>query len=375
MLKIVKRIFAVIATLALLAVVVVGCYIGYLMITYNRIVDPQRIMVEHDVADTVLQPNQEYTATTYNIGFGAYTPDYSFFMDKGIMADGTKTVGVHSVAASEESVRASTKGAIAEIEALHPDFALFQEVDTDSTRSFGVDQKSAITAAFSQMGSAFAVNFHSSFLAYPLPEMHGFVNSGVLSLTGSHVAGALRRSYPIDESFPTRFFDLDRCFLVERLQVSDGHDLVLINSHMSAFDEGGKIRARQFSLLMDVAAKEVAAGNYVVIGGDWNHALCGSLELYPSRQQVPPWIVDFDKGMLPSGFSVVEPDNLAQVPTCRGADIPYEAGKTYTVTVDGFIVSSNVQATAHNVDTGFVHSDHNPVQLTFKLISSGDAKK
>ena len=25
----------------------------------------------------------EYTALTYNIGFGAYTPDFSFFMDGG----------------------------------------------------------------------------------------------------------------------------------------------------------------------------------------------------------------------------------------------------------------------------------------------------
>ena len=42
-------------------------------------------------------------------------------------------------------------------------------------------------------------------------------------------------------------------------------------------------------------------------------------------------------------------------------------GYTYTVTVDGFVVSDNVKATARNIDTGFAYSDHNPVLLTFEL--------
>ena len=31
------------------------------------------------------------------------------------------------------------------------------------------------------------------------------------------------------------------------------------------------------------------------------------------------------------------------------------------------VVSSNVTASAENVDTGFAYSDHNPVKLTFTL--------
>ena len=87
--KAVKRVLAVLLTIILLVVVVVGCYIAYLMITYNRIADKQPIDIENNVAEVALQVDQEYTATTYNIGFGAYTPDYTFFMDEGIMEDGT----------------------------------------------------------------------------------------------------------------------------------------------------------------------------------------------------------------------------------------------------------------------------------------------
>ena len=366
--KAIKRVLSVIFAIVLLIAVVVGCYIAYLMITYNRIADMQPVSVDNDVTGVTLQVGEEYTATTYNIGFGAYTPDYTFFMDEGIMEDGTHKVGEHSVAASKESVLACTDGAISVIREINPDFALYQEVDTDSTRSYGVNQKTAIQTAFPNMASAFAVNFHSAFLAYPIPEMHGFVNAGLLSMSDVHVQSAFRRSFPVDDGFPTKFFDLDRCFLIERIPVTGGGNLVLINSHMSAYDEGGKIRALQLALLTDVLRTEAAAGNYVIVGGDWNHALCGSAELYPSQAKVPPWVATFDDRLLPEGFSVVAAENLAEVPTCRNNDIPYEKGVTYTTTVDGFIVSSNVEATAQNIDTGFAYSDHNPVLLTFRLL-------
>ena len=114
-------------------------------------------------------------------------------------------------------------------------------------------------------------------------------------------------------------------------------------------------------------SEEAAAGNYVIAGGGWNHALCGRLEMYESQQQVPPWVSTLDESELPSGFSVVRAGNIEDVATCRGVDIPYEEGFTYRVAVDGFIVSDNVTATAENINAGFAYSDNNPVKLTFTL--------
>ena len=366
--KALKRTLIALGIVVLALALVVGAYVAYLMLTYDRIPDNDPTEVQGNPATTLVS-GKAYTAATYNIGFGAYTPDYTFFMDEGIMLDGTKTVGEHSTAVSRESVEACTAGAIETIKSLNVDFALLQEVDTDSTRSYGVNQKAAFENAFPSFSSAFAVNFHSAFLAYPIGDPHGVVNAGLLVLGDAHVDSAVRRSFPIDESFPTKFFDLDRCFLVERLPVEgeNGKELVLVNSHMSAYDEGGLIRAQQLDLLMGLLAEEVAKGNYVIVGGDWNHALCGSETLYPSAQQVAPWVATFDESELPQGLSVVRPENLADVPSCRGDDIPYQEGYTYTVTVDGFIVSGNVKASAENVDTGFAYSDHNPVKLSFIL--------
>ena len=364
--SIVKRIAKIVGIVLFACVLVLGGYIAYMQGTYYRIADHEKLTVSNDQAPT-MRVGKEYVATSYNIGFGAYTPDYTFFMDTGVMEDGTPTQGSHGIAVSRESVEDCTSGAIDVITAIAPDFALFQEVDTDSTRSYQVNQEARIENAFPGYGRVYASNFHSAFLAYPWPEMHGIVNSGLLTLSGVHVESSERRSYPVDDSFITKFFDLDRCFTVERIPVENGKELVLMNSHMSAYDEGGLIRAQQLKMLQGVLSEEYAQGNYVIAGGDWNHALCDSVTLYPSKQQVPDWASVLGADDLPDGFRVVRADNLGSVATCRGADIPYEPGVTYVTTIDGFIVSDNVAAHAQNIDTGYANSDHNPVKLTFSL--------
>ncbi len=366
----------VVLVIVLAALAFVG-YAAYLESHYSRIADNKMLKIESPRAEIEGgQPQQvsydtTYTLTTYNVGFGAYTPDYTFFMDKGVMKDGTPKQGVHGKAVSLESVEAATQGSIATIASAvngsAPDFMFFQEIDTDSDRSYHVNQVKAVKDTFSTYESSFASNFHSGFLAYPLHDMHGKVNSGILTLSRVNMINSIRRSYPVTTDFPDKYFDLDRCFQITRYKLPDKHSLVLINSHMSAYDKGGKFRAAQLKMLTDILVSEYAKGNYVIAGGDWNHALCDSLELYPSQQGIPDWVKPLNASDLPQGFTCVAADNLSEVPTCRGDDIAYEKGVTYTTTVDGFIVSNNVEAQAHNIDTGFATSDHNPVLLTFKL--------
>lgn len=66
-----------------------------------------------------------------------------------------------SVAASKESVLACTEGAISVLQDLSPNFILLQEVDTDSTRSYRVNQKEAVEKAFPDCNSAFAYSDHN----------------------------------------------------------------------------------------------------------------------------------------------------------------------------------------------------------------------
>lgn len=362
-----KRAALVCGALVAVLVLAVGGYIGYLQLQYYRIEDgiPLEVVTPQE---TTLQTDTPYTAISCNLGFGAYGPEYSFFMDTGVMEDGTPTQGIYGKARSQEDVLANTTLALETLQPLDADFLLFQEVDRDSHRSYQVDQREMVSEAFPGYGYTWAENFHSGYLAYPLNDHHGAVTAGLLTLTRYSVSDAVRRSYPIDDNFFIKFTDLDRCFSVMRLSV-EGTDrqLVLIHSHMSAYDSGGIIRAQQLELLCQVLEEEYAAGNYVIAGGDFNHALYGTELAFPSQQQFPGWVQSLGDSDLPEHFSFVQADNGFSVPTCRGADIPYEKGVNYTTVVDGFAVSDNVIAKAENLDTDFAFSDHNPVQLTFEL--------
>lgn len=365
--KIVKRLGIVLLCLLLLALLVVGGYVIYLQSLYYRIEDETALTPQNNVEAT-LQANGTYSALTYNIGFGAYDPEFTFFMDTGIMTDGTFVQGTQSRASSEAHASANTQGSVALMQSLSPDFLLLQEVDTQSHRSHFIDQSAAVTDAFDGYVSVFSSNFHSAYLAYPPTNPHGKVQSGLLTLGRYHMSSALRRSYPINETFPAKFFDLDRCFVIHRFPVDGGGELVLINSHMSAYDEGGTSRRAQLTLLQSILSQEYEKGNWVIVGGDFNHALGGTIEAFASQQQIPDWVsVLEDASDLPEGFSTVVADNMTQVATVRSSDLPYTPGVNYLTVVDGFIVSANVQATAHNVDAAFAYSDHNPVLLTFTL--------
>ena len=365
--KVLRRAALALAIVLGALVLLFAGYVGYLQLQYYRIEDNLALEVANAPAEP-LAAGEEYTAVTCNLGFGAYGPDYSFFMDTGVMEDGTPTQGLYGKARSEEDVLANTAAGLDALEELDADLLFLQEVDYDSHRSHFVDQRQMALDAFSDYGWLWGQNFHSGYLAYPLTDHHGVVNAGLLTLTRYAAEGGVRRSYPVDESFFIKFTDLDRCFTVLYLPVegADGQ-LALIHSHMSAYDEGGTVRARQLELLCDVMEEEYEKGNYVIVGGDFNHALYGTEHTFESRQQFPGWVQTLTDADLPEHFSFVAADNGFEVATCRGADIPYEPGVNYTTVVDGFIVSDNVAARAENIDAQFAFSDHNPVALTFRL--------
>ena len=357
----------ILAGLLIACAIGIAGYIVYMQMNYYRIEDHTALEAGNN-QEQILKPGETYTAVTCNIGFGAYGPDYSFFMDTGEMEDGTRTAGKYGKAISRESVETNTKSAAKELEKLNADFMLLQEVDVDADRSYHVNQKEVMIKRFGDYGNVFANNFHSAYLFYPFSDPHGAVEAGLLNLSRYEIAEAERRSYPVDNSFVTKFTDLDRCFSVMRLPVEGGKQLVLINSHMSAYDKGGLIRAQQLELLNSVMEEEYQAGNYVIVGGDFNHALGkAAAEGFPSKQKYPAWVSILTQEEMAEGIRIVQAENELDVPTCRGADIPYTKGVNYTTVVDGFLASDNVKAAAENVDTDFGYSDHNPVLLRFEL--------
>ena len=79
--RVLKRalIAALCTLLALL--LVVGGYVAYVLIAYYRIGDKPTDI--ESVTDQVLTVGTAHTVLSWNIGFAAYSRDFSFFMDGG----------------------------------------------------------------------------------------------------------------------------------------------------------------------------------------------------------------------------------------------------------------------------------------------------
>lgn len=331
-------------------------YGAYALLTYYRLEDRLPLDVVNGQTAAV-EPGGTYTLVSYNLGFGAYSPDFSFFMDGGR----------ESRARSAAAVRENVGGALNTVRSLAPDFVLLQETDVDADRSHHVDQVSLAREALPDYGSVFAQNFDSPYLLWPLWEPHGASRSGLVTLSRYRVDSALRRSLPVETGL-TKFLDLDRCYSVARVPVSDGRTLCLYHAHLSAYTSDGAVATRQLEQLLADMAAEYRAGNYVVCGGDFNKDLLGdSAQVFgvPGARQT--WAQPFPEDLLPPGIALHAPAEEG-APSCRNADAPYAPGTSFVLTVDGFLASENVAvSTAEVVDTGFAWSDHNPVRLRFSL--------
>ena len=77
--------------------------------------------------------------------------------------------------------------------------------------------------------------------------------------------------------------------------------------------------------------------------------------------------IDDNTELSPLGFLRVTDYASGLRPSTRNTDIPYSKD-SFVATLDGFIISDNVESTYVDVvDTGFQYSDHNPVEMRFKL--------
>lgn len=374
-----KKVIKITGIILLALVILLAAYIIYLYASYHRIPDNQELQVEeisqNTEAGNELTTEKNYSALTYNIGFGAYTPDFSFFMDGG----------KSSWAKSKDSVKETIKGAGELVASKDPDFALVQEIDLDATRSYHVNEYSILKENIPAYNCVFAQNYDSAFLFYPFTQPHGKSKAGLALFSKYPITGSLRRSFPISTSF-TKFFDLDRCYSISRVPVDNGKELVIFELHMSAYGNSDAIREGQIRMLSEDMQKEYEAGNYVICGGDFNHDLkaadtqskasdASNNTQTDSGDSAEPesWAYPFPRSELPEHFSFCldqlsedEKNNLWN--SARNADMEYVPGETYTVTLDGFIISDNVECTKYeNVNTGYSYSDHDPVYMEFQL--------
>lgn len=354
--KILKIIITPIALILLLFVV----YMALLIITDYRAKPVEEVSVSSNHKDKTLQENESYSIMTWNIGYGALGKDADFFMDGGESV----------ISSDKETIKNNLSEISMIIEAEDTDFLFLQEVDKLSKRSHFINELDYFSDEIKGYSTAYGVNYRCLYVPYPWPTL-GHVDSGIVTMSKYSVAEVNRIALPSTFTFPMSMCNLKRCLLVERVPVEGSEkELVLVNLHLEAFDDGAA-KVAQTEQLRLLLKEEFEKGNYVIAGGDFNQrfSICDD-SAYP---------VINDEVWMPGEINTETFDDTftfvtdSSVPTCRSLDRPlagndasYDKFQYYVI--DGYIISDNVSVDEiRTVNQGFRNADHNPVYMRFTL--------
>ncbi|MFC2152523.1 endonuclease/exonuclease/phosphatase family protein [Bacteroidota bacterium] len=318
--------------------------------------DISELVFESEIHDTI-DINKELSLMIWNIGYCGLSDDMDFFYDGG-----------KQVRTSKENVNENfdfVKSELSKNDSI--DFILLQEVDLHSKRSYYLNELDSFNLLLTEFKSFFGKNYDVTFVPSPITKPLGKVKSGLVSYSKYNPKLVTRYSFPGNYSWPVKLFMLDRCFLVKRFPTSNEKELIVINTHNSAYDDGS-LKKQQMEYLKTFLLKEHEKGNYIIVGGDWNQNppeidYSDIKENSPTQRFV---LNPINKDYLPTNWIWVYD---ASTPTNRYLDAPFEHGKTITPIIDFYLMSPNIfSISVKTQDFDFKHTDHQSVIVKIKLI-------
>lgn len=341
-------------TAAFLLLLVLAFFAFVIYATIIEFEPHEKIVAYNNPDAVVLSDSTEISLIIWNIGYCGLNAEMDFFYDGGkrVFAD------TNEVNANIEAVKDFAQNNYADI-------YLFQEVDVNSKRSYYTNQLQKIHNVLDIYTASFGKNYDVFFVPIPLKSPYGKVLSGIATYSIMPPVVSVRYSYPSKYSWPKRAFMLDRCFLLNRYPVTNGKELIVVNTHNSAYDDGS-LRKKEMEYIRNILIEEYKNGNYIIAGGDWNQCPPGFKPDYWHQKLDTVNLSYMRKDIFPTDWSFVY-DNSQ--PTNRRITSVYKKGKSNTTMIDYYIVSPNVEPMeVEIIDLDFQNSDHNPVKATFKLI-------
>ena len=346
--------------LLILAILITG-FIGLLV--YAKVTDykpGEKEIIAQPENPSVLKDSLSISLLTWNIGYAGLDKDMDFFKDGGTKVITPKDNYLENISGIGDFLLNNDT----------VDFILIQEIDRDSKRSYRDDQFEKIAGILSGYYPFFAKNYDVFFVPAPPAKPMGKVVSGIAAYSKYTPVSSIRYSLPGDMGFPTQLFYLDRCFMVNRFRIENGKELVLVNTHNEAFDEGGNIRKAQMESIKEFALNEFNSGNYVIVGGDWNQYPPDFKPAFSANKVFTGIIGNFNLTGIESDYMPGEWEWIYDptTPTVRTLLAAYDPAATPTSVCDFFLISPNLESVSvkcHHL--GFTNSDHNPVIIKVKL--------
>ncbi len=347
-----KRILKISAFIALTPIVLFALFLVYsTIVNYNP--TPTENISHSD--GTVVDVHDTLTVFNWNIGYSGLGDDMSFFYDGGTQ-----------VRTSPERTIENMEGIISQIK-LHDsiDFFMLQEVDVNSRRSYNRNQYEVIQGELANYYNSFACNFKVFFIPIPVSNPMGKTYSGLASYSKYEPFEVDRHAFEGNYGWPKGLFLLNRCFMVQRFYTSNGKELLIVNTHNSAYDDG-TLRMKQMKMVREFLLAEYEKGNYVVIGGDWNQNPPKEGEGMEELKDEHLTRIRISEDFMPTGWHWAYSDSI---PTNRMINESYNPKTTITTTIDFFLMSPNINNVGlKNIDLAFKNSDHQPVVFSFGFV-------
>ncbi len=289
----------------------------------------------------------------WNIGYAGLGNDMDFFYDGG-----------EKMQTSFQRTQKNLQAILSFMEQQNNvDWFLLQEVDVNSKRSYHINEKDSVKKYIPAYMWYYADNYKVNFVPVPLGNPLGKMKAGLMNGSIYKPAKVTRYSFEGNYAWPTSLFMLDRCFLVNAHALNNGDTLFIVNTHNTAYDDGG-IRARQMNQMKKWLSEKYNNGNYVVVGGDWNQlpskVKINHFGTTPKSKNYTPKHVPDD--FLMDGWHYVYDSTT---PTNRGLDTIFYK-KSYKTVIDYFVTSPNIEKLqVKSIDLHFKNSDHQPVYMKF----------
>lgn len=327
-----------------------------IIVTYGTITDykPSRPETLPLKGKSNAQATDTFSFVTWNMGFTGLGSESDFFLDGG------ENVIMPKMCVNKN--RKGTWAALAKMQGV--DFILLQEIDEWAKRSYYHNHLPQVAEVLPHHNYAFATNLRVQ-VPYPIFRPLGRIISGIATYCKYQTTENTRFPFPGNFWWPKSLYFPDRCLLLQRLPLKNGKELVVINTHNSAYDDGS-LKHRQMNYMREMFLTEYEKGNYVVAGGDWNLTPPGydNLHFWKEGMKISPQI-PVESDFMPQGWQWVYDLNT---PTNRKTCAPYQKGKTFTTIIDFFVISPNIELVeVRGVSQNFEYSDHQPVYMKVKL--------
>jgi len=342
----------ILAVILLLAVVLCGLIIHGSLTVYKP--NEKEIITIENKGKPKVVPN-ELSLLIWNVGYCGLGKEMDFFYDGGKTVYGSRNLIENYFAQNKAYLTKHT----------NTDFVLLQEVDRNSWRSHKINQYKAFNELLNNHTTAFATNYKVQFLPYPFNKPMGKIWSGLASYSKYQPIESMRYQFPGSYAWPKANYLLKRCFLLQRFTTQNQKELVVINTHNSAYDSGGSLKKEEMAYLKNVLLQEYDKGNYIIAGGDWNQIPFNFNNTTFKKTEDSYHQIPIPKNYLPNNWQWVYD---AATPTNRKLAAPYQPAHTFTTIIDFYLLSPNIKVLAVKTDSlAFESSDHQPVNLKIKL--------